>query len=239
MKTLKLSEVLKAIYDAGLENARFELTYNNETIFTSNQVFYEIADRYSSYKMSVSELFQPTAAYFIGVYSEYREAVKQNMYKAWKALTADYDPVSNYDMTEQEHDGKKLSTVTDTMTPSGGTETTVNRYGIDSGAAGEPYDKQTVQPLTGTKTENKREFTSDKTIPDNDGNTLTGYHDANDRYLQRKGNIGVTLASDMVTAEVRLRMQNDLLQMYVKEFIDRYCFTTGGEDIEPVPFFYF
>ena len=228
MKTFPMRTALAEIFQAGLSNARFEVAYNNETIFTSDSVFYELC-KYTDYLIGVSEIFTPSTAHFITLYSDYRANVKAQLYREWQALNANYDPVSNYDMTESSHDGRKLSKETVTATPTGGTQTEINRFGIDSGADGAPYDKTTVTPLEGTKTETEKEYTSDKTITDNDGNTLSGYHEANDHYLKRKGNIGTTLASDMVSAEAELREKyNDLLLRYVKGFIDRYCFYVGG-----------
>lgn len=232
MKTYPMKKALSEIFSAGLSNARLEVEYNNETIFTSDSVFYELC-KYTDYKIGVSEIFTASTAHFITLYNDYRANVKAQLYREWKALQAEYDPVSNYDMTESAHDGKKLSKQTDTATPFGGTETTINRYGIDSGDNGEPYDKTTIKPLADTKTETTKEYTGDKSIIDNEGNTLSGYHETNDHFLQRKGNIGTTLASDMVEAEAALREKyNDLLLRYVKEFINRYCFYVGGESCD-------
>lgn len=228
MKTYPMKTALADIFSAGLSNARLEVEYNNETIFSSDSIFYELC-KYTDYQIGVSEIFSASTAHFITLYNDYRANVKAQLYREWTALKAEYDPVSNYDMTESAHDGRKLSKQTDKATPHGGTETTINRYGIDSDADGEPYDKTTVKPLANTDTTTTKEYTSDKSIVDNEGNALTGYHETNDHYLQRKGNIGTTLASDMVEAEAALREKyNDLLLRYVKGFIDRYCFYVGG-----------
>lgn len=228
MPTMKLLKALNEIYEAGLSNARLEVTYNDETIFTSDQVFYEFADNYSTYKVCISDIFQPTTAAFIALYSRYRDNTKAQLYRAWKALQAEYDPLSNYDMTETGADGKKLSM--QTITPYGGTEstTTTKRTGLNSTDPGEVADTVTTEnkPIIGAKTETNYE--NDKSV-DFDGTTHTGYHEGNEHFLKRSGNVGVTSNVQLLTGELELR-KRDLLREWVKEFIDRYCYCVGGAD---------
>lgn len=226
MKVLPMKTALNEIFQAGLENARLEVTFNGETIFNSNSVFHEMC-KYTDYKIGVSEIFTASTAYFISLWAEYRENTKAQLYRAWKAMQAEYDPISNYDMREQSSDGRKAGKETETNTPHGGSQTTVNRYGIDSGADGEPFDKTTLQPLAGTYTETEKEKTHDKTITDNDGQSVSGYADTNDHYMTRSGNIGVTTSQQMLNEEIKVR-QTDLLKNYVSEFIARYCYFVGG-----------
>ena len=63
---------------------------------------------------------------------------------------------------------------------------------------------------------------------DFDGDTLTGYHEANEHYLKRSGNIGVTTSAQMITGEVELR-KIDLLKDYIREFFNRYGYAVGGD----------
>ena len=230
MQTLKMQTVLEYIQTQGLENVNLKVEYLSETIFTTAQIFNELRFNYSTYQVPVSLIDTPTAGYFIQLWQEYVGNTKQQLFRALEALTADYDPVSNYDMKEQRADGVRLSKETDTTTPTGGTkvEQSLNRYGIDSGADGAPYDKSETQttPLTGTKTETERSYANDKSMSfGND--TYSNFHSAEEHYVKRSGNIGVTLASDMVRSEYELR-KLDLLRSYVKTFIDRYAYTIGG-----------
>lgn len=225
----KLKPILQQIYDAGLENARFEVEVNDETIFTSDDVFYELAYNYTEFFVNTG-IFQATAAGFIGLWDHYRSTTKDQLYRFWKGLKAEYDPISNYDMLEVGADGKRISKETDTVTPYGGTQTAtqVNRFGLNSGETGKPYDTSTmtVKPIPDveTKTETTREVESDVSI-DFDGDTLTGYHEGTEHYFKRKGNIGVQTAADMLLKEQELRERGmNLLRDYVKGFIDRYCF---------------
>lgn len=230
MPKLKMKRALNEIYEAGLENARFEVTFDGETIFTSNQVFYEFADNYSSYTCYISDLFQATTAAFIALYSRYRDNTKAQLYRAYQALLQEYNPLSNYDMTETGADGKKLST--ETNTPHGGTETvtTTNVNGLASTGDGVRSDQVTVQnkPLTGADTQ--KSYANDKSI-DFDGTTHTGYHEGTEHFLKRSGNVGVTSNVQLLNEELEVR-KRDLLREWVKEFIDRYCYTTGGVDCD-------
>lgn len=232
MKTLKLKTALHEIFLAGLENAHFEVsvTIGGQTvnIFTSNQVFYEFANNYDTYTVCISEIFAPTTAAFIALYSDYRANTKQQLYRAFVALNAEYNPVNNYDMIETSADGTKRDK--ETVTPKGGTESKQKTYraGLNSTGDGVQADYVEIEntPKTGAETETTPANTETMTF---DGTTLSGYHEAREHYMKRSGNIGVTESSAMVTHELELR-KRDLLREWVKEFIDRYCYTIGGGD---------
>lgn len=227
MKTLNLRTALRDIYFAGLENARFEVqvTVDGETItlYTSNQVFYEFANNYDTYKVCISEIFAPTTAAFITLYNDYRENTKMQLYRAWAALQAEYDPISNYDMTETGADGRKLDS--DTITPTGGTQTRTYRAGLNSTGDGVQADFVEVTPKEDAKTETTHGNTQ---TADFDGTTHSGYYEAKEHFFKRSGNIGVTTAAQMIQGELEVRVR-DLLREWVKGFIDRYCYFVGGD----------
>ena len=230
MKTLKMLKALNDIYLAGLENARLEVSVTVDgqtvTIFTSNQVFYELANNYDTYTVCISEIFQPTTAAFIALYNEYRENTKIQLYRAFAALNAEYNPVNNYDMIEQSADGTKRDK--ETVTPKGGTESKQKTYRTGLNSMGDGVQADFVEisniPRSGANTETKPANTETMSF---DGTTLSGYHEAREHYMKRSGNIGVTEASAMVTHELSLR-KRDLLREWIKGFIDRYCYTIGG-----------
>lgn len=228
MKILTMKTVLDYIDRQGIANVNLKVEIGGVTVYTSAQVYNEFRFNYWCYKIPLSDLYTSNAGYFLELWQEYVNNTKAQLSRSLAALAAEYDPVSNYDMKEQSADGTKLSKETDKVTPKGGTKTTVNRFGIDSDANGEPYDVTQIEPLEDTQTETTKEYTSDNTIPDNDGNTVSGFHEAKQHFLQRSGNIGVTTAQQMITEELKLR-QVDLLRVYVKAFIDRYAYTTGGD----------
>lgn len=211
---------------AAQQEALMKLTVTPDDMYTGIQVLNEL-ELYSSYLMVVPVGVTADAAYFAGRWTEYRKNTVDQLHRAWIAMKADYDPISNYDMLEQSADGRKLSKRTDTTTPTGGTESKVYRYGLGSDADGSLYSKEESLPKTGAKTTLTESYDNNQTMSF-DGSTLTGYHDAAEHYLKRSGNIGVTTSAQMIEGELQLRM-HDLLREYIKEFIDRYCFCVGGD----------
>lgn len=209
----------------------FEVKYNGQTLFTNHDVFDIFAYTYSSYKCIVSTVYQATTAFFLNLWTAYTNETTPQLYRQLQAMSAEYNPINNYDMTERAADARKIGKTTDTVTPSGGTETeTENKvFGLNSGATGEDSDthKTTVKPLQGTKTETEHTATNDQTATvDND--TVTG-NDVTEHILTRSGNIGVTTSAQMVTQEYELR-KISILKDYVRMFAARYLFSIGGDE---------
>ena len=154
-----------------------------------------------------------------------------NWVKRWDVLQAEYDPIENYSMVENmlddvtEHekgttltrtlDTAKTKTGTDTTTPN--TEITAEGYiyGYDSGVAS-PSDKS-VSTTSGTnETEYNTTDAETGTVTDVASGTDT---DTRNYELTRRGNIGVTTAQQMVTAELELRKYDFFRSVY--EDIDK------------------
>lgn len=229
MKMLTMRTVIEYIETQGIENVNLSVVVGDDTKYTTAQIYNEFRFNYWDYKIPLSDIFTANAGYFIQLWNEYVSNTKNNLARTVAAMEAEYNPISNYDMTEEAHDGKSYSKETDTTTPTGGSKTTVNRFGIDSGTDGAPYDVTEVTPLKDTKTDTTREFENDQSIIDNEGNAVTGMHEASAHYLKRAGNIGTTLASDMLASEISVR-KHDILREYVREFVGRYMYTIGGDD---------
>lgn len=228
MPVVKLKMALNEILDAGLTVIDMKVEYGGVTMFSSEQVFNELADNYSSYKCMVSELYQPTTAAFLALYLHYRDNTKAQLYRAYTAMQAAYNPINNYDMIEESADGKRIDT--ETVTPTGGTEvkTTTEKTGLNSTTPGKLTDTVTTSstPKPGAKTETS--YGNTKSI-EFDGGTKTGYHEGTEHFLKRSGNIGVTTSAQMIAGELEIR-KRDLLREWIKEFIDRYCYVVGGVD---------
>lgn len=228
MKVLTMTRILEYIQTQGLENVNLKVEYQNNIIFTTAQIFNEFAFNYSSYKIPLADIFANNAGYFVQLWQEYVNNTVYNLFRAVSAMQKEYDPIANYDMTETGADGTKLSK--ETTTPHGGTITTseVNRYGVDSGTDGQPYDKTTVksEPLTGANTE--REYANNMSVTF-ESTTHSGYHEGKEHFVKRSGNVGVTTNAQLLTGEIDVR-KHDLLREYVKTFIDRYAYCVGGVD---------
>lgn len=111
------------------------------------------------------------------------------------ALGADYNPISNYDMTEGGTDTHTHSgTDTTTSKPAEYESTTENEvYGFDSSTASDS-DRSTQTLTQGT---NPGEVS-----------LVHGHIETIGHSLTRSGNIGVTTSQQMIQSELELRMQN-------------------------------
>lgn len=208
------------------------VSYNSETLYTHQQIFDQFAYNYSSYSVTVSEIYRPSTAFFVNLWSAYVDETAAQLYRQLQAMQAEYDPISNYDLHERALDGRKIDKETETSTPTGGTQTVTDSKlaGLNSTGEGaqKDHDTVTVTPLEGSKTETERQpaNTMQATLG---SDTLSG-HEITEHILQRSGNIGTVTAGKMVTEEYELR-KISVLRSYVKEFVNRYCYTIGGENL--------
>ena len=153
-----------------------KLPSTGDTMYDGDAVFREMENNYSSWTVTVPVNVQETVAYFASLWTQYRANTQDQLQRAYDAMTAEYNPINNYDMLEQSADGHRRGDLTDTVTPTGGTESKTYRYGIDSSTDGELSDRSEVLPKSGTKTETKHAHTNDQTM-DFDSSTLTGYNE--------------------------------------------------------------
>ena len=233
-KAMKLKEVLEQILNDHTLDPTFtplEVVYSGNTLFSHDSIFNQLAYNYSTYSVTVSEIYQPTVAFFVNLWQSYVDETAGQLKRQLEAMAAEYDPISNYDMTEHAADGEKLDKETETSTPTGGTQTVSNlkTAGLNSTGDGAQRDNDvtTVTPLEGSKTELEKQPANTMT-GSFDNVTLTG-HRITEHYLKRSGNIGVTTNAQLLQQEIEVR-KISLLKMYVKEFIDRYCFVVWGDD---------
>ena len=156
----------------------------------------------------------------------------------YQTMTKEYDPLSNYDMTEKEGSVSDRNKISNNQQNSGSL-TTVN------GARSNTYYSSTNVggSASDAKWDNKTEgagFT-DTTTDTRGINTTNGYADnqtalnvtvgedtisgneKNERVLTRKGNIGVTTSQDMALSELNLRKESFV--KFFAETFERECLT--------------
>ena len=165
------------------------------------------------------------------------EAVLSVYNNAWsyqyKALTADYNPIHNYDSVENstdthdytgtqtmEHEATKNNTDTPdiTRTSNGSNDSAGSLYGFNSTSA-VPSDEangtsQSTDKETGTVTSNGTE-NGTNTRTDNLKETIT--HE-----LTRSGNIGVTTSQQMIESELELR-KKQFYKIMIHDIINFLC----------------
>ena len=151
----------------------------------------------------------------------------------YKALTADYNPINNYDSVENssdtheytgtqtnEHEATKNNTDTPniTRTSNGSNDSAGSLYGFNSTSA-VPSDEangtsQSTDKETGTVTSNGTE-NGTNTRTDNLKETIT--HE-----LTRSGNIGVTTSQQMIESELELR-KKQFYNIMIRDIINFLC----------------
>lgn len=213
MKKLLLNDALEIMYDA---EYNFAITVDGVQLYTAPDVYAEMC-RYATFTyISVDA----TVGGFSDRWAAWIRQQGGDLKRAYDALRAQYNPIENYDMTETQAEGVKRDSDTDTVTPSGTTTntTTADRWGYDS-RDGVPVDSATsVQSYQGYHVDTEK--THDNTLS---GEDLTGsYNEVREHTLSRSGNIGVTTAQQMITAELELRQQ-DLLAQFVSRFVEKWC----------------
>lgn len=157
-----------------------------------------------------------------------------NWARLWAINVAEYNPIENYDMTEEGTENTvdtfgKTSTRTDDLTHGKtGTDTQTpnltevaqrNIYGFNdvSSGDGQPSEKVTTQN-TGN---NQMSYNTQDTETGTQTNADTGHNDKEVQHtLTRHGNIGVTTSQQMIQSEIEL-WKWDFFNMVVFPDMDR------------------
>lgn len=85
-----------------------QLTVNNETVFTHNQVWFELNQKYTEWGFLKHPDSNIMSA-FLALYQNYVSNMGYQFYRLFKGMQKEYDPTSNYSMIEIGADGRKQS----------------------------------------------------------------------------------------------------------------------------------
>lgn len=207
------------------------VTVDGVSIFTNQQIFDEMYSKYSPwYFISVE---YDASDFFKSLWKAYITATGKNLLRAYNALLETYNPIENYNLTEESTDGVKRDTDTITNTPDGTTTTTreSNRFAIDSSGGGEPSDIETTTTGFNLRTDTETRAHDNTVTVNFEGSAMGAYNEGHEHKLSRHGNIGVQTAADIIGGELRLRTVN-LLAEYVQAFMGEYCYYVGCEYYE-------
>lgn len=120
--------------------------------------------------------------------------------RKYNALTAEYDPLKNYDMVESENEHIVDDATTGVTGSSANNSTTVNSthnvYGYNSSTA---TPSESDSATTSQNTDMTTDYDNDRTIS---------------RGLKRSGNIGVTTSQQMLQSELELRAYRFFEEVY-------------------------
>lgn len=166
-----------------------------------------------------------TGGYIFAEWSDYIARNGQNLKRMIDALYSDYNPIDNYNMVEQGATGTKQDAHRTTPHGTITVENTPYQAGINSTGDGAQVGK-TVSETSYTNADSETTYDNTMSINNNDDQPDRGYHRAEQHYLKRSGNIGVTTSAQMITQELQLRVV-DLISDFVKRFFDKYCYYVG------------
>lgn len=211
------------------------LTAQNEPSFMDAQYFALPSDFTADDRSAVTALILSESAELECVYPE--PSTLCTVIKAWSharlpswtrmydALTAEYNPLHNYDRYEietgtdtgtrtQTHTGTRGETEAEDIADTASDTATGQVTGFNSSSFTD--DKKTVSSGTGSR---DRDVTRSETRNLSDGETRNL---ANSRDLHAYGNIGVTTAVQMLNEELELR-KTDIFRIITNEFIEYFC----------------
>lgn len=201
---------------------------SNNTIITGGNVLDYLEQTYNCYK----------SQYWLhSLWATYQATHYNDFLKAYAAVTADYDPIENYNGTEttvrQKMDGLQTETITHGKTTTNslgtdGVQTTNQVTSVDSAALRD--ESKTTQKGTTTVSDSG----TTTTTTDTDVKSLTiGDTTYTADYVEgetksRHGNLGVTSSQNMIQQEIDLRLK-PLIMLYLDTFANTYLYYVGGE----------
>lgn len=169
----------------------------------------------------------PAAAeYLRNLWTHYCNVHLDNLRRAYQALQAEYDPISNYDMKEEGADGRRKDQQSTSNTTTGTSTTTSSAYKTGFGSVAETLTDKVTNSQTAYPSVTVTETPTNTQSISYDGDTKTGYHEGTEHFLKRSGNIGVTTSQQMIESEIQLR-KADLLRDYVTAFMRSVAFYRG------------
>ena len=138
------------------------------------------------------------------------------------ALAAEYNPIHNYDRSEEwteEREGENSRQGTNdrgnssTTTGEDSASLTSDRAGYNSSAANAPSSKDTSSGSSSTTVTGTQDDSWEEAGTNAESSSRTG---------RISGNIGVTTSQQMIEAELELR-RLDIYRLIVREFKDMFC----------------
>lgn len=175
------------------------------------------------------ELVYPSAAYMKDAITEWSYENQIGWNKAWKALNEKYDPLWNKDGWVKEKSKETRDLANSDIYSGSDTEernyTDTTNYNSNVETQVSAYNENGYQPK-----ERQVNGGNDQTVQGGSGTTNYGQHrDGTDsgtvtnEYERREyGNIGVTMAQDMLKAELSIANEN-MVKIITESFKDEFC----------------
>ena len=189
--------------------------YNNTVLIKS-----EYFENMFRLKYGTWETLDETSEDFKHSFYLYNEYMTPNLNKAMSALTAEYNPLNNYEgKTEiiQEYGEQTQNFIKgqESITNTNNAVTDNTEDYVTS------YDNDTFSPTGKNKNEYGERISTIKNGKRTDTNTVDSY--TNKITENKSGNIGVTTSQQMINAEIELRLKN-IYDMYIDNFVKNVCY---------------
>lgn len=194
---------------------KLNVTYNNTVLINSNYVENMFRLKYGTW-----ETLDETSEDFKHTFDLYNEYMTPNLNKAITALTAEYNPLNNYEgKTEIIEDyGQQTQNFVKGQESIKNTNNAVTDNTEDYVTS---YDSDIFSPSSKNKTDYGERISTTENGTRTDTNTTNSY--TNKVTEIKAGNMGVTTSQQMITEEINLRLKN-IYDMYIDNFVKNVCY---------------
>lgn len=191
------------------------VTYNNTVLIKSEYVENMFRLKYGTW-----ETLDETSEDFKHTFNLYNEYMTPNLNKAIIALTAEYNPLNNYEgKTEIIQDyGQQTQNFIKGQESIKNTNNAVTDNTEDYVTS---YDSSTFSPSSKNKNDYGERISTTENGTRTDTNTINSY--TNKVTEIKAGNMGVTTSQQMITEEISLRLKN-IYDMYIDNFVKNVCY---------------
>ena len=172
-----VSEVLRDLLDSlAPPDLKIEVTSGGTTVnlMNSQYVYLHLDMLYGGYRWYYPTLYAYNASVFYGLWQQWLQRNASNIVRQYNALLEDYNPIYNYDLTEQAADGSRHDKTTDTTTPSGEMTVTTGHTGTDTTTPSGQMQVASAHTGTDTTTDSKWGFDSSAAVPSDQSALLHG-----------------------------------------------------------------
>ena len=189
--------------------------YNDTVLIKSEYVENMFILKYGTW-----ETLDETSEDFKHTFDLYNEYMTPNLNKAISALTAEYNPLNNYEgKTEiiQEYGEQTQNFIKgqESITNTNNAVTDNTEDYVTS------YDSDTFSPASKNKNDYGERISTTENGTRTDTNTINSY--TNKVTEIKAGNMGVTTSQHMITEEINLRLKN-IYDMYIDNFVKNVCY---------------
>lgn len=196
-------------------NGQLAVIYNNTVLIKS-----EYVENIFRLKYGTWETLDETSEDFKHTFDLYNEYMTPNLNKAIIALTAEYNPLNNYEgKTEiiQEYGEQTQNFIKgqESITNTNNAVTDNTEDYVTS------YDSGTYSPSSRNKNDYGERISTTENGTRTDTNTINSY--TNKVTEIKAGNMGVTTSQQMITEEINLRLKN-IYDMYIDNFVKNVCY---------------